>query len=353
MNTEFKYEPLSEPIPITDQIWPEGTVPLVHTRTMTFMHEDYIRDCIEGILMQKTTFPVLLLIHDDASTDKTAEIVKEYEQKYPALIKAYYQKENSYTKIDKHSRREEFMSWRIGKYEATCEGDDYWIDPLKLQKQVTFLEENKDYGLVGTSNKIYFEQKTIYKTHKLKEADYSFEDFVLGNRITTLTSCFRTDLLKRYLNEIKPENKGWYSGDYPMWMYMSKKMKVKILPDITAVYRKREESASNTNDIHKKLYIDKYRHSIRRFYLEYFNCTEELKRKVEIRSYRETEISALKAKDIEYCKKIFNSYKNNGYLGLAVFLKLNMTYPLFFKTFNFIERVLIKLHLIRDVRLYM
>jgi hypothetical protein len=242
------------------------------------------------------------------------------------------------------------MSWRIGKFEAICEGDDYWIDPLKLQKQVNFLEGNEDYGLVGTSNKIYIEKKKIFKDHKLKEADYSFVDFVIANRITTLTSCFRTDLLKVYLSEIKPHQKNWYSGDYPMWMYMSNKKKVKILPDITAVYRKREESASNTNNIQKKLFIDKYRHSIRRFYLDYFNCPVELKRKVDIRSYREAEINALKAKDSEYCKEILNSYKQNRYIGLAIFLKTYMTFPFLFNTFNFIERVLIKIHLIRDVR---
>ena len=144
---KYRYTPLPEPIPITEQVWPEGTLPLVHTRTMTFMHENYIRDCIDGILLQKTTFPVQVLIHDDASTDKTAEIVKEYEHKYPRLIKAYYQKENSYSKPDKLERRAEFFKWRIGKYEALCEGDDYWTEPLKLQKQVDVLEADSSVAV--------------------------------------------------------------------------------------------------------------------------------------------------------------------------------------------------------------
>jgi glycosyltransferase involved in cell wall biosynthesis len=144
---KYNYTPLPEPVLITEQEWPEGTLPLVHTRTMTYMHENFIHECIEGILMQKTTFPVQVLIHDDASTDKTAEIVREYELKYPKLIKAYYQKENTYSKKDKTEKRklrETFTSWRIGKYEALCEGDDYWTDPLKLQKQVEFLEEKQN-----------------------------------------------------------------------------------------------------------------------------------------------------------------------------------------------------------------
>ncbi len=153
-NSKYEYTPLPEPIPISDQVWPEGTSPLVHTRTMTFNHENFIRDCIDGILMQKTTFPVQVLIHDDASTDRTAEIVKEYETKYPHLIKSFYQKENSYSKSDKHKRREEFMSWRIGKYEAICEGDDYWIDPYKLQRQVDYLDVHSDCGCIFTDYNI-------------------------------------------------------------------------------------------------------------------------------------------------------------------------------------------------------
>ena len=350
MGKEFNYEPLPEPIPITEQVWPEGTKPLVHTRTMAFMHEDFFRDCIEGILMQKTTFPVQVLIHDDASTDNTVKIIKEYEKKYPSLIKVYYQKENSFSKSDKHSRRETFMSWRIGKYEAICEGDDYWIDPLKLQKQIDFLEENEEYGLVGTSNKIYIESKKLYKVNSLKDNTYSFEDFLIGNRLSTLTTCFRTDLLMRYNKDIKPQEKSWYLGDYPMWLYMSKIMKVKVLPDITAVYRKREESLSNTNNLEKKLFIEKKKHLIRSFFIKHFDCSLELNNKVDVSSYREAEVFALKVNDLDYCKEILNSYNENGYFGLSFFLKIYMKYPFLFGMFYFIERLLIKFNLIKHVK---
>lgn len=350
IDRNIKFSQLEKPTPVTEQQWSDGTLPLVVTSTNTYNHALYIRDCIEGILMQKTTFPIRIAIFDDCSTDGTRKIVMEYENKFPHIIKGIYPSENTYRKPNRgEALRPLYETRDVAKYIALCEGDDYWTDPLKLQKQVCFLEQNQNYGLVGTSNKIYIENKNVFKENKLKEADYTFEAFVIGNRISTLTSCFRNDLFKRYLREIKPETKGWYSGDYPMWMYMSKKMEVKILHDITAVYRKREESASNTNDIHKKLYIDKYLQSIRKFYLNYFDSSTELKRKVEVRSYREAEINALKAKDFEYCQEILNSYKQNGYLGLAFFLKIYMKYPSLFDMFYFIERVFIKLGLIRSV----
>lgn len=137
--TKYHYTPLPEPIPITEQEWPDVVLPLVTTRTITFMHEPFIRECIEGILMQKTTFPVEVVIHDDASTDKTADFVREYEAKYPHLIKAIYQKENQFSKPGKSSMREDIDKAVHGKYIALCEGYDYWIDPLKL-KRLAFLK---------------------------------------------------------------------------------------------------------------------------------------------------------------------------------------------------------------------
>ena len=231
----ISYKPLKEPIPLTEQIWPEGTIPLVHTRTMTFMHENYIRDCIEGILMQKTTFPVQFLIHDDASTDKTADIVREYEQKYPKLIKAYYQTENSYSKPDKMERRSEFSSWRIGKYEALCEGDDYWTDPLKLQKQVDFMEANPDYSL-------------CYHTHKSRTGDFislnqnpkKGKDFT-GNELVRTPNdiATATKLYVNYSNNTNIKIPSLLSGDYVLNAFLGTLGGCKFLDTIEPSIRRK------------------------------------------------------------------------------------------------------------------
>ncbi|MGY6743455.1 MAG: glycosyltransferase [Cecembia sp.] len=143
----FNYSHLTEPIPVTEQVWPDDILPVVCTQTMTYNHENYIKDCIEGILMQHTTFPVKIFIHDDASTDRTTEIIKEYISRYPQLITLFEQPENCYSKPNKYELRQPFYNLLNGKYIAICEGDDYWTDSLKLQKQVEFLEKNIDYVL--------------------------------------------------------------------------------------------------------------------------------------------------------------------------------------------------------------
>jgi len=107
--------------------------PIVSICCITYNHEKYIRDAIEGFLMQKTLFPIEILIHGDASTDKTADIIKEYEVKYPDIIKPIYQTENQFSKGVSISATYQFPRAR-GKYIAICEGDDYWTDPHKLQK---------------------------------------------------------------------------------------------------------------------------------------------------------------------------------------------------------------------------
>jgi glycosyltransferase involved in cell wall biosynthesis len=119
------------------------TVPLVSVSVITYNHEKYIRQCLDGILMQNVNFPYEILVHDDASPDGTADIIREYEAKYPDIIKPIYQTENQYSQ-GKDASKFNFDRAR-GKYLAFCEGDDYWTDPGKLQKQVDFLERHPEY----------------------------------------------------------------------------------------------------------------------------------------------------------------------------------------------------------------
>lgn len=135
--------------------------PLVSICCITYNHEPYIRECLDGFLMQKTDFDFEILIHDDASTDKTADIIREYELKYPEIINPIYQTENQYSKGVRPINKFNFERAQ-GKYIAMCEGDDYWTDPLKLQKQVDFLDEHPEYVLSCHNYKtLDFDGKTL------------------------------------------------------------------------------------------------------------------------------------------------------------------------------------------------
>lgn len=184
--------------------------PLVSICCLTYNHERFISDCLDGFLMQKVDFDFEILIHDDASTDNTAEIIKIYQTKYPEIIKPIYQKENQYSKGVSPTFKYNFPRSK-GKYIAMCEGDDYWTDHFKLQKQVDFLENNDDYNLcVGgfkTYNVYTKESETIIKIPKgvLKnESGYSFNlEHTKRNWLTkTLTAVFRNDkkLFEKVLN---------------------------------------------------------------------------------------------------------------------------------------------------------
>lgn len=120
--------------------------PLVSIVTITYNHEPWISKAIEGVLMQKVSFPIEYLIAEDCSTDGTRKICEQYVQKYPDIIKLLPSDKN-YGAIKNEHRA--FVAAK-GKYIATCEGDDYWTDPLKLQKQVDFMEAHSEYSVTWT-----------------------------------------------------------------------------------------------------------------------------------------------------------------------------------------------------------
>ncbi len=234
--------------------------------TLAYNHENYIRECLEGIVNQKTNFTFELLIHDDASTDKTAKIIKEYEVKYPNIIKPIYQKVNQYSKGIPVFYK--FNSSRAkGKYVAICEGDDYWTDPLKLQKQVDFLEANEDYGLVYTDKIFYYQKENRFvksKTSQIIEVD----ELLASNKIPTLTTCFRANLLFDYLEKFYPLLPSFPFGDYSLWLYIISKTKLYHLPEYTSVYRVLSESASHSKNIKKKVFFQEKVYECREFFIK-------------------------------------------------------------------------------------
>jgi len=174
--------------------------PLVSIVCITFNQEQYIAQCIDGFMMQKTDFPYEVLINDDASTDKTADIVRLYEKKYPDIIKPVYQTKNQYS-LGINPGLILFPLAR-GKYIAVCEGDDYWTDPYKLQKQVDFLEKNEEYALCCHRYKIFDTETNEYTSDycehlfKPETKGISFEALdIFKNWYTkTLTVVFRNTL---------------------------------------------------------------------------------------------------------------------------------------------------------------
>ena len=126
----------------------------------TYNHENYIKDALNGFLMQKTKFPFEVLVNEDASTDNTARILKEYEEKYPQIIKPIYHDVNEYSQgIDIFGNLAKLAK---GKYIAISQGDDYWIDENKLQMQVDFLEGNPEYGMCYTKTKQFVQNKNKF-----------------------------------------------------------------------------------------------------------------------------------------------------------------------------------------------
>ena len=125
-----------------------STTPLVSICCLTYNHAPFIRDCLEGFLAQQTTFPIEILIHDDASTDGTDAIIRQYTAQHPDIIFPLYETENQYSRGYAGKMDIVFNYSRArGKYIAYCEGDDYWTDPLKLQRQVDFMESHPDYSV--------------------------------------------------------------------------------------------------------------------------------------------------------------------------------------------------------------
>lgn len=203
---------------------------------LTYNHEKYIRQCLDGLIMQKTEFDFEILVHDDASSDATQSIINEYVVAYPNLIKPILQIRNQYSQGISPLRQILFPLVK-GKYVALCEGDDYWTDPLKLQKQVDFLENHPDYSLC-----CHMVRRINQQTGEELKSDYISYDMDLSNNEIILAHGYLTPTLslvfpRLYLDKRPSYLKKSPIGDLPLTFFLMINGKVHCFSSMMGVYR--------------------------------------------------------------------------------------------------------------------
>lgn len=253
-----------EPTPWTEISDPAvlAKIPLVSVHMITYNHAPYIAQAIEGVLQQKTNFPIELIIGEDCSTDDTRKIVFEYQKKYPDIIRIITSEKNVGAKKNSYRTTK---AWR-GRYIAFCEGDDYWHNNCKLQIQAEYLDCHSEYGLSYSSYDVYHVKKNVkikdfnkYRKWEHPE-NVCVEDFVKGNNpivihILTCTVMVRRDLCERII-ESDPylhQSGHFLMGDTQLWAELANIAKFHYVPESLATHCITENSATRSKDIKKVL----------------------------------------------------------------------------------------------------
>lgn len=283
--------------------------PLVSVFCATYNHASYIKDAINGFLMQETNFSYEIVIHDDASTDGTTEILQDYEKKYPDLIKVIYEKENQYRKGNPVRFFYLLQKKLRGKYIALCEGDDFWIDSRKLQIQVDYLEENPDCQLT-VHNAVKIDERTgsIELTNRYKyDRDLTARNLVLAEK-GDLPSA---SMVYRKFSWSSRENFFLEAsvGDYARQLYFFSKGKVHFFDRVMSVYRHMHPGSwSNEQNqkgeerllhlINLSIFLDKYNEYTNHKYEKYFISGKQFYLDAIINDYSEEQINSFRNKDI-------------------------------------------------------
>lgn len=297
----------------------------------TYNHEDYIADALDSFLMQRTNFVFEVLVHDDASTDKTAEIIKEYENRYPNLIKPIYRKENLYSRNLPNGQIERAK----GKYIAFCEGDDYWIDSDKLQKQVDILEQYPECDVCAHAAYVVdAETKKRIGTISPRNNTGIIEvkDVIEGGGGFVSTNSL---LIRKALFDKHFEFRGIFDIDYSLQIAASLRGGMLYLPDCMSAYRHMSK-ASWTVKIHTD--VNKYCATMDLFVAMLQKLNQETEGKysssieIMIRKYTVDKLEVQ-----ENYKEIFSNYRDvikYKPLKSRVLLYLKAYFPLVLKIRN-------------------
>lgn len=260
----------------------------VLVRCFTFNHSKYIEDALNGFAMQQTSSPFVCLVMDDASTDGEQEVIKAWMERECDMSRAetidiptsvviivphktnasctfafYLLKQNMYKAKEEKMRH--VTPWREKcEYEALCEGDDYWIDSMKLQKQVDFMEANPEYSFCHTGFKIYEQSNNefidcsgiiIQNSMPYNNKFAIMEDILAGNkyRIQTMSVLIRLSEYFKANKILKPYEGLFLMGDTQLWLSLLSLGNVFFMPEITSVYRVNEGSACRSKSVQSRM----------------------------------------------------------------------------------------------------
>lgn len=301
---------------------------------ITYNHEKFISETIDGFLMQKTTFPFGIIIGEDCSTDDTLEIINEYKSKYPNLIQVLTNDIN----VGMQKNFERTFNACTGTYIALCEGDDFWTDAHKLQKQISFLEANSQFAMCCHKSENYNEEEKGITSHY--PTINNEEEFVLYDLFHTNIANTCTFVYRNYHIQLPVFFENLYVGDWPLHMIQAQHGKIKYFPESMSRYRIHSQGVWSGEDFPKKLehINDMLKHMDNYFQLKYHKqIYQTIGRNLFDQSLYFIDIND---RD-EFCKKLFHVI-NPSILSLIKTIckdKIRRYLPLLFNTIKNIVNI--------------
>lgn len=291
--------------------------PRVLIRCIAYNQEPYIRATLDGFVKQETDFPFVAVVHDDASTDATADIVREYAKKYPNIIVPVCDPVNRHTEHTLGYILDEIIAAYNPDYVAICEGDDYWTDPKKLQKQVDYLDDHPEYVLCHGNYELV-EGKKRKSSAPGEDEPYFAADHTEVYHISAFTTLYRYSAYKKIPNH--RNNHHWLMGDYPLWIELSQEGKFHYFPEVFGKYRVLPNTYSHSTDGEKIKRFWNCRNEITKFYCDLYGY--EYKEKSPKSLYLEIQKQCFQNHDIKQAKRYWaegKKLKMNTRKGFAFY----------------------------------